>query len=465
MNSKSCVIFLALVFSIAAVALAPAYEAHVGPTGILLYDREASYGGYTLFSPMIGDQSVYLIDIEGNLVHKWNTEYGAGSYAMLLENGNLLRGGTLGNSPAPFGGAAGIVQEIDWDGNVVWEHRIHNPNEVQHHCFTRLPDGNTMILAWERKSIDEFIAKGRDPKTIPTSIPGFGGNFQNSFWVDFVREVDKDRNVVWEWHVWDHVGTGPHEFDINFKLPAAMGGTDASYDWTHFNSVEYIPETDQVLLNSRNFSEFYIIDHKTGAMLYRWGNPSAYGQGKAPSWMDNGDQKVFGPHNATPLGNGRVQVFDNGSERAAGNRSAVLEINIRNGQIAWEYSASANSFYTARQGGAQRLPNDNVFVTSSNSGHLFEVTRDKRVVWDFVNPITSGEAQCYLGGAGGGFGNMIHRAYRYGKDYPGLKDKDLTPKGRLAEGCPEFYKAYKTAVAKPKPAPKNKPAPKSKAAP
>jgi hypothetical protein len=39
--------------------------------------------------------------------------------------------------------------------------------------------------------------------------------------------------------------------------------------------------------------------------------------------------------------------------------------------------------------------------------------------------------------------NMIHRAYRYGKDYPGLKGKDLSPKGKLAPGCPEAYKLYK----------------------
>lgn len=463
MNAKSCVVFFALILAVGGVAVAPAAEAIVGPTGVLLYDKENSYGGYTLFSPMINSKSVYLIDMEGNLVHKWDTEYGPGSYAMLLENGNLLRGGTLRGAPAAIGGAAGIVQEIDWDGNVVWEYKLLGPNEVQHHCFTRLPNGNTMMLAWERKSIDEFIAKGRDPKTIPVSIPGFGGNFQNSFWVDFVREVDKAGNTVWEWHVWDHIGTGPHQFDINYKLPDAMGGTDANYDWTHFNSVEYMPQTDQVLLNSRNFSEFYIVDHKTGAMLYRWGNPGNHGQGKPPSWLDNGDQKVFGPHNATPLANGKVLVFDNGSERPQGNRSAAVEVNIRTGNIDWEYAApQSNSFYTARQGGAQRLPNGNTFITSANSGHLFEVTRDKKVVWDYVNPINSGEEQCYVGGGGGsGFGSMIHRAYRYGEDYPGLKGRDLSRRVPLAKSCPEFYKVYKTAPAAPKSKPAF-PAPKSR---
>jgi len=59
----------------------------------------------------------------------------------------------------------------------------------------------------------------------------------------------------------------------------------AGPDWTHFNTVEYIAETDQIILNSRNFGEFYLINHKTGAIEWRWGNPSAYGKGKGPlSW-------------------------------------------------------------------------------------------------------------------------------------------------------------------------------------
>jgi len=320
-----------------------------------------------------------------------------------------------------------------------------------------MPNGNTLLLAFERVSVDDFLAKGRDPETIPMTGPGFTGTIQNDFWVDFVREVNPAGETVWEWHVWDHIGTGPYQFDINYILPNTLGGSGV-YDWTHFNAVEYIEETDQVLLNSRNFSEFYIIDHKTGKMVYRWGNPSAYGRGEAPSWLNNGDQMMFGNHNATYLGRNRVQVFDNGSERPEGNRSAVIEVDLRSGNIEWQYTApSSNSFYTARQGGAQRLPNGNVFITSSNSGHLMEVTQDKEVVWDYVNPVTGQDSiACSIGGFNRAF-NMIHRAYRYGQDFPGFEGKDLSKKTPLAASCPEFYKLYKTDV---RPAPKKKPQPK-----
>ncbi len=45
---------------------------------------------------------------------------------------------------------------------------------------------------------------------------------------------------------------------------------------------------------------------------------------------------------------------------------------------------------------------------------------------------------------GNSVANGVHRSYRYGKDYPGLKGKDLSKKVPLTD-CPEFWKLYKTA--------------------
>lgn len=446
MKKSIGIIFIILFIAVSSGSVS-AYEAMVGPTGVLKYDKEKSYGGYTLFAPMVNCKTTYLIDMEGNVVHKWESEYGPGAYAMLLPNGNLLRGGNLMNKrPTTIGGASGIVQEIDWDGKVVWEYEMNNENEVQHHCFARMPNGNTLILGWERISIEEAIAKGRDPKTIPLEVYDMD-KYHNAFWVDFVREVDKKKRTVWEYHVWDHIGTGPHQYDINYILPEKLGGTYDNYDWSHFNVVEYIPEKDLVLLNSRNFSEFYLIDYKTKKMVYRWGNPGAYGQGEKPSWYNNGDQKVFGSHGVSYLGRDRFMIFDNGSERAEGNRSSIVIVNRKTNEIEWQYSTvTPQSFYSFRQGYVQMLDNGNIHVTSTNSGHLFEVTKDKKIVWDYVSPVFSGKTKCFAedGWMPNMMDNMIHRSYRYSAGYPGLKDKDLSKKVPLTE-CPEFYKIYKTA--------------------
>lgn len=435
---------------------ANAYEALTGPTGVLKYNKFKAYNGYTLFSPNMS-KTTYLIDMEGYAVHKWESEHYPGAHSVLLPDGNLLRGGTpnLGkggvprDSPVGMGGAAGLVQELDWDGNVVWEYKMLSPNEIQHHTFHRMPNGNTLILGWEKKSTEDAVKKGRKPGSFPSKV-GYRAKMHTDFWPDFVREVNRAGKTVWEWHAWDHIGTGPKKLNINYHLPKPIGGVYWNFDWTHFNTVDYIPETDQVIVNSRNFSEFYLINHKTGEIEYRWGNPSTYGEGKAPSFYDDGDQQIFGQHHVTRLKNGNFQIFDNGSERPEGNRSRVVEMDPKTGKVVWEYHSNDNSsFFSYRQGSAQRLPNGNVLVTSTNNGHLFEVTQKKEVVWDFVNPITRTGPKCILKdddksiSQGHNFiTNMIFRASRYAPDYPGLKGKDLSKKEPLVLGCPEFWRIY-----------------------
>ena len=101
-----------------------------------------------------------------------------------------------------------------------------------------------------------------------------------------------------------------------------------------------------------------------------------------------GDQKMFGSHDARWLGNGKVSVFDNGSENPEGTRSKVFIVNTKTNEIEWKYEAwDQSSFFTHRQGAAQQLPNGNFLITSSNVGHVFEVTKRGEIAWDFVNPI------------------------------------------------------------------------------
>jgi len=447
---KRLTYFIALlVFVVGFATSVYAYEALVGPTGVLYYDKGKTYDGYTLFAPNVS-QKTYLIDMEGNLVHKWNTTTYPGLYAELLPNGNLLRAGRAQQQQCTISGVGGLVEEIDWKGSVVWRYKMASKDQIEHHCFDRMPNGNTLILGWERIKKEDAIAKGRKPDTIPESVK-FKNVFHRDFWLDFVREVNPAGDTVWEWHVFDHIGTGPDKLDINYILPLPVGEIYNSFDWSHFNSVQYIPETDQVLMNSRNLSEIYLVNHKTGKIEYRWGNPTAYGKGKAPSWYDDGDQEMFGSHDARWLGDGRVSIFDNGSERPEGKRSRVIIVNTKTNEIEWEYESwDEGSFYSERQGAAQLLPNGNFLVTSSQEGQVFEVTKKGDIVWDFVNPMIKDRPNCTLHDDDKNvqiqhnnyYSNMIHRAWRYGPDYPGLKGKDLISGKKLAPKCPDFFKVY-----------------------
>lgn len=430
--------------------MAFALESSIQPTGLLQYNAGKTFDGYTLFTSNTSDQA-FLIDMNGLVVHKWKLKFDAGLYAILLPNGNLLAGGAAKEKPVNFGGSSGMITEYDWDGKVVWEWKEFSDTYTQHHTFHRMPNGNTLVLGWEYKSYEEAMAKGRDPKTLSQEGYKNHGKLIKGLWPDYVREISREGKIVWEWHVWDHLGKGPNQFDINFVLPKAARYM-ARPDWTHCNTVDYIPETDQIIVNSRNFGEFYLINHKTGAMEWRWGNPCAYGQGKCPSFLDDGDQQLFGPHHVSRLDNGNFLVFDNGWHRPEGERSRVLEMEPKTGKIVWQWvSKMAHTFYSRYQGAVQKLPNGNYLITSSGSGHLLEITGGNKpdIVWEWVSPIVMNKPKCLLTDNDmigdpmeQVLGNTIHRAYRYAKDYPGLMGKDLSQKTPLVEGCPEFFKVY-----------------------
>ena len=437
------------------------------PRTVGLLQREAgSFDGYTLFSPM-NWKLTYLIDPRGRLVHTWTSAYAPGLSAQLLPNGNLLRAGRVNNPAFPIGGNGGVIEEIDWQDQVIWSYTWSSPTQVQHHDATRLPNGNVMFIAWELKSQSAAIAAGRDPALL----------ISGQLWPDAIIEVKPTGSgtaqVVWEWHAWDHmiqdrdatkanygvVGQHPELIDLNYPLPGQGGA--GLHDWMHSNCVVYNADLDQVMLSVRHFNEFWVIDHSTttaeaashaggrsgkgGDILYRWGNPAAYRAGTAS------DRQLFQHHDPQWIakglpGAGRVLVFDNGMERTPVQYSRVLELTPpqpdQNGiyprpgaafgpaQPDWVYAApTPTDFFSLFAGGVQRLPNGNTLICSSWQGSIFEVTPQGQPVWKYSNPVDAQRGPLTQGTYVSG--NPVFRGLRYTANDPALSGRNLTPSGPL----------------------------------
>ena len=58
-----------------------------GVHGLTHFEPGRAFDGYTLFAPMYG-KSVWLIDMEGQIVHSWEMENIPGNYGKLLANGS-----------------------------------------------------------------------------------------------------------------------------------------------------------------------------------------------------------------------------------------------------------------------------------------------------------------------------------------------------------------------------------------
>lgn len=428
----------------------------------LFYNTPQSYDGYTLFAPAASD-TTYLIDNCGERVHTWVTNTTPGNTVYLLENGMLLRTGKAFNSKFNAGGNGGLIQMLDWDSNLIWEYKVSDSTQCQHHDIEPLPNGNILILVWVTHTKEEAIQAGR------TISP-------NELWSEKVIEVKPDLingggEVVWQWDTWDHYVqdvsdeldnfgdvTNPRKININFSTRGF-----SNKDWLHFNSLDYNPRLDQIMLSNHNFGEVIIIDHSTtteeartgeggnsgfgGDLLYRWGNPMSYGQGTEL------DIKLVTQHDPhwipdSLLDGGKVIIFNNIAGDSSKDYSEVLIIDplvddsgnyiLSDGKFGpsntfWNYTANPDtSFYSRNLSGSQRLPNGNTLFCEGWNGRFTEINPNKEKVWQYVNP--SGFNGLLLNQGEESNSNQVFRVERISKSHPALLGKDLTPKGYIESG-------------------------------
>jgi hypothetical protein len=333
-----------------------------GQQGVEINDPRA-FPGYTLVFPL-WSRNTYLVDMEGRVVHMWRSRYLPGQDAHLLENGHLLRSADLAKSEAYFAGGSkgGRVQEFTWDGDLVWDYRLHSKTQRSHHAVARMPNGNVMMIVWERKTPEEAIAAGVKP-----DLAGKGDMLVDALFE--VKPIGKTGSqIVWEWHTWDHliqdydsskpnygdVAAHPDLLDANFarRKRAGIGGvlgpvlanmddprqvatdgkrgtdkeltvlqglgyigagggkkfTEYLPDWTHVNSVAYSARLDQLMLCSRDFREIWIIDRSTTTAQAAGHQGGRYGKGgdilyrwgnpRAYRAGTLQDQKFFAQHDA-----------------------------------------------------------------------------------------------------------------------------------------------------------------------
>ena len=99
-----------------------------------------------------------------------------------------------------------------------------------------------------------------------------------------------------------------------------------------------------------------------------------------------------------------------------------MEVNPATSEIVWESQGDPPiSFYSFHISGAERQPNGNTLICEGAPGRIFEVTPNKEIVWEYINPIFTTAPR------GGIRANSVFRAHRYGPEHPALEGKDLDP--------------------------------------
>ena len=414
------------------------------PTGVTLYKPDKAWNGYTI--PSLRDsatslneysKSAPLLDMNGNIVHKWYAPKGfcfAHMPIKMLPGGYIMAAIYPDNSNRCF---RNDLIQLDWDSNVVW--RIKGIN--QHHDFERsgnpcgyyspgipgpdVKNGTTLVNSWE------MVKK---PKITDKLI-----------WNTVIKELDWEGKVIWSWSVADHWdefefteetknayyrNPGYHEdFRAAIATYCNNVNTVGPNKWYDNGDERFNPEN--VITDIRALNCSFIISKKTGKIVWKLG----------PYFTQNEKLRkigqIIGQHHVHVIpkglpGEGNILLFDNGGMAGWGAPnpgsidglynaqryySRVIELDPVNMKIVWEYSAPKlgynehhwSRFFSPFVSSSQRLPNGNTLITEGHTGCVFEVTRDYEKVWEWVNPFFERKQWPDFKNPD----NMVFRAYRY----------------------------------------------------
>jgi len=392
----------------------------VYPRGVTLCKVDRVEPGYILLTPSAPGRGVILIDnLTGNILKEWKY---SGKPAKMLPNGNIFvyERESAPGLPVYY---YGDLTELDWDGKKVWQWKgeIHGRQPVTspfHHDFTRLENGNTLVLAMDIVKRPNISDK--------------------ELMDDTFYEVTAKGKVVWELRtvdLYDQFGFTDEQKKFIFDQTGVFDS-----DWAHGNSLAVLPlnkwydrgdqsfKPGNLLTSFRDLNVVCIIDRDTKKIVWKLG----------PNYPDGNIDQIIGQHDAHMIprglpGEGNILIFDNGGEagypRKIRGYSRVIEVNPVNKEIAWKYEALAwgervtqqGHFFTNYVGNAQRLPNGNTFIVEGWPGRLFEVTKEGEIVWEWLSPWVPTPPTSPPGPL-----SYIYRAYKYPRDYC-TQFKDLKP--------------------------------------
>jgi len=201
--------------------------------------------------------------------------------------------------------------------------------------------------------------------------------------------ISKDKDIIWEWRGEEHIQELEKLLGLNYLNRE---------EYLHIHSCDVFKDNplghkdkrfkkNNIVVSFDHIGVVAIIDYPSGEIVWAWG-PGVISEKLSTSILSTGN----------------LLIFDNGINRGW---SRVIELNPLTREIVWEYHAEPKqNFITRYWGNAQGLPNGNVLICESEFDHIFEITPQGEIVWDFISPF--GKITRSRG---------IYRAYRYSPEY------------------------------------------------
>ncbi|MCA9265048.1 MAG: hypothetical protein KDA60_14410 [Planctomycetales bacterium] len=335
--------------------------------GVVKNIPERAFAGYTFYTST-DTQGATLIDMEGNVVHRWHLNFREAwtdaphvphpvpEQFIYWRRGHLYPNGDVlaiysGFGDTPWG--YGLIK-VDRNSKLIWKYadRVHHDLHVD-------TDGTIYTLSHDWRD------------TVKSPIEGMS-QLNEIVLDDYVVQLSPEGELQKRISLLDAFARSPSR---HLLTPV----DDSEWDPLHTNTIEVItPEfaahhpflkAGQVLVSCRDRDALAVLDLETESIV--WATCGPYRR----------------QHDPDLLPNGNILLFDNRGNAGPGGPSRILEIDPISQAIVWSYTGDeSNSLYSRIRSCQQPLPNDNVLITESDGCRLLEVTRAGEVVWEYRNP-------------------------------------------------------------------------------
>jgi hypothetical protein len=277
--------------------------------------------------------------------------------------------------------------EIDLEGHVLWKAPfpfVFNGDTIQyHHDFQKTKRGTYMVLGLRKvwrpvlQKYDTSLFRQSDAR-IKNGTVYLGTQLSQLF------EFDKKGRLIWFWDSNDYIT----DEDLNYKKT----NTGIPNFATHANAFGENADGSKVYVGFRDLSRIVKIDKKTKRAERSWGE-------KYPGSNQEAGDLFRKQHGSTITSHGSILILNNNSYVKDGGVSSVMELrddSVKGKEpLLWKFDLNFDSLTKGKSvsgGNVVELPNGNLLVCAGTLNRIFEVTRNKEIVWDaFVELKRKGE--------------------------------------------------------------------------
>jgi EmrB/QacA subfamily drug resistance transporter len=274
-----------------------------------------------------------------------------------------------------------------WQGNVTATGEINTGEDVvvnQHYrTVAKLTGKDGWVLTLHEMKISGHDAWVTANKNVPTNLSDEGGVNNGVLVQSAIQEYDlRTGKLLYTWNASDHIPLSQSK-----TQPPTNG---FGYDAYHVNAVQLL-SGDRMLVSMRNTSAIYMVDIKSGKILWTLG-------GKDSSFTVPSDAHFEWQHDAQMVNGNTVTMFDDHCCYITGagvylsatgpSRGLELRLNLSNHTVARvaQYSLFGGTVESEYMGSMQILPNGERFVGWGQAPFFSLYSKTGKLLFDAALP-------------------------------------------------------------------------------